>query len=131
MQNVALGIGQLRYLYDGTKNNQGKRRRHLRHLNNELSDAVGAFRDCHQDDRPLAEEGDGGVGAVDGPDRVAEVVDVLDVSLHHGHERRQLVLVAVPAVDRLPGLGQDEEVLRLTPPCHVVTGRGLFGNKFQ
>ena len=41
------------------------------------------------------------------------------------------VLVAVPAVDRLPGLGQDEEVLRLTPPCHVVTGRGLFGNKFQ
>ena len=102
---------------------------HSRHLNNELCDAVSSFGDRNEDDRSFAEERDGRVSAVQGPHRIAEVVDELDVRLHHGHQRRQLVLITVSTVNRFSGFRQNEEMFRLTSPGGVVARLLLLWRK--
>ena len=42
-----------------------------------------------------------------------------DSYLHHTEQRRQLILVAVPRVDRLAGDGKDEHVLLFTTPMRA------------
>ena len=60
----------------------------LRQLNYELRDAVCSLRNGDQNERSFAEECNGGVRAMYGPNRIAEIVHKLDVRLHDSHQRR-------------------------------------------
>ena len=88
----------------------------LRQLNYKLCDAVCSLRNSNQNERSFAEESDGCVCAMYGPNRISKIVHKLNVCLHDGHQRRELILVTVSRINWLSGIRQDKIMFRLTSP---------------